>query len=127
MAEAAVVYPVAITMILLTIITGLGMYRHQEVAYLAREGARWASVHGPKYQTDQNAAAPTATDVMTNAINSKLVAITTSQLTPTLTWNVAATPPTITFKLNYTWVPGAYHTIIGTKTFTSTSTQLITY
>ena len=124
MAEAAIVYPVAISLIMLTIVAGLGMYRYQEVVFLAREGSRWASVHGPKYQTDQGASAPIASDVLTNAVIPKASGLQTGKLSSTLTWNTAATPPTVTYTLNFNWVPEA---ILGSKTFTSTSTQVITY
>jgi hypothetical protein len=50
--ESAVVYPVTFFIILALIIGGLGIYRYQEVAYLAREGARYAAVHGFNYWND---------------------------------------------------------------------------
>lgn len=124
LAEAAVVYPVAILLVIGTMIAALGIFRRNQIACLAREGARWASVHGPKYQADQQKAAPTAADVVANAVTPRMVGLDPNRLTPALSWNTAQTPPTVTFSLSYQWVP---ETLFPTRTFVSTSTQPITY
>jgi Flp pilus assembly protein TadG len=41
--------PVVFFLIFATIVGGMGVFRYQQVAALAREGARWASVHGSPY------------------------------------------------------------------------------
>ena len=46
------VYPVTILLLLGTVVLGLGVFRYQQVQCLAREGARYASVHGPQYAAD---------------------------------------------------------------------------
>ena len=50
--EAAIVIPVVMMLTLGTCSTAMGVYYYQLVATLAREGARWASVHGPTYQAE---------------------------------------------------------------------------
>ena len=50
--EVRVVYPVAILLLMGTIIVGLGIFRYQQLQSLAREGARYASVHGPTYASE---------------------------------------------------------------------------
>ena len=47
--EAAIVLPVVMMLILGTCSTAMGVYYYQLVATLAREGARYASVHGEQY------------------------------------------------------------------------------
>src|SRR5262245_33295485 len=47
--ESAFALPVALFLMMATAIGGLGMYRYQEVAHLARMGARHASTHGGNY------------------------------------------------------------------------------
>lgn len=47
--ESAVVLSVTLLLTMGLIVGGLGIFRYQEVAHLAREGARYASVHGGKY------------------------------------------------------------------------------
>jgi hypothetical protein len=50
--EAAIILPVAFFLIFGLIIGGLGVFRYCEVAHLARETARFASVHGGQYAKD---------------------------------------------------------------------------
>jgi len=56
MVECAIVYPVTFLLILGLIIGALGIFRYQQTAHLAREGARFASVHGGQYAQDNAAA-----------------------------------------------------------------------
>ena len=42
--EMAVVLPVLLFLLLMLIVGGIGVFRYQQVACLAREGARWGSV-----------------------------------------------------------------------------------
>ncbi len=50
--EFAVVAPVVLLFVFGLIVGGLGVFRYQEVAHLAREGARYASTHGGMYQQE---------------------------------------------------------------------------
>jgi Flp pilus assembly protein TadG len=50
--ECAVVYPAVFLLLFGLIIGGLGVFRYQEVASLARAGARYASTHGAQYRKD---------------------------------------------------------------------------
>jgi Flp pilus assembly protein TadG len=54
--EAAVVLPIAIFLVLATMVGGMGVSEYQQMAHIARETARFASVHGGQY-AKQNAAA----------------------------------------------------------------------
>jgi Flp pilus assembly protein TadG len=49
--EAAVVYPVLFALLFGLIVGGVGVFRYQQVACLAREAARYATVHGSDWQT----------------------------------------------------------------------------
>jgi Flp pilus assembly protein TadG len=50
--ECAIVYPVTFLLLLGIVIGGMGIFRYQEVASLARSGARYASTHGAQYRKD---------------------------------------------------------------------------
>jgi Flp pilus assembly protein TadG len=50
--ECALVYPATFLLILGLVITAQGIARYQEVAALARSGARYASTHGAYYRKD---------------------------------------------------------------------------
>ena len=119
-AECGVVYSITMLLIMGAVIEGLGVYRYEQISYLAREGARWAAVHGPTYQQEQSKAAPTSTDVLNNAILPNAIALDTTQLTCTLTMTASTASVTVT----YDWVPEGLFSPI---TFTSTSVMPISY
>jgi hypothetical protein len=52
--EAAVVLPLALFLLFGLVVGGFGIYRYNQIAHLARETARFASVHGGQY-AKQNA------------------------------------------------------------------------
>lgn len=52
MVESAVVYAALFFIIFGLFVAGTGVFRYQECAHLAREGARWASTHGHQYRSD---------------------------------------------------------------------------
>jgi len=131
--ECALIYPLTFMLILGILIGGLGMFRYQEVASLAREGARYASVRGAKYaQQVAGATAATQDDVYNNAIKPRLVMLDESQLNCTqsgvnwVTWpdgdNKQGSRVQVT--VSYTWIPEAY---MGGITLSSTSTMIISY
>jgi hypothetical protein len=120
-AECGVVYSLTMLLIIGTIIEALGVFRYQQISLLAREGARWASVHGPTYQQENNKTAPTSQDVLDNVITPMMVGLDPTQLTCTL--SMTATTASVT--LTYSWTPeGFFQTPI---TLTSTSVMPITY
>jgi Flp pilus assembly protein TadG len=57
--EAAVVYPVLMLLLFGLIVGGLGVFRYQQVALLAREGARAASVRGSRWEKETAQPSPT--------------------------------------------------------------------
>src|SRR5690349_3446918 len=79
--ECAFVYPLTFLLIMGLIISGLGVFRYQQVASLAREASRYASLHGASYQQATGKAAATPSDVYNKAVLPKAVALDPSQLT----------------------------------------------
>ena len=90
LAEAALVMPVLLMLILGTCIIGLGIFRYQQVATLAREGARYASVHGSQYVAVTGNATMTAANIYTNAILPMAAGLNTSHLTYQIQWGTKA-------------------------------------
>jgi Flp pilus assembly protein TadG len=134
--EAALVYPVAILLTLGLVIVAQGVYDYQQVAALAREGARWASVHGGQYQQDTGNAKATPSSVYNNAILPKAVGLDTTQLSYSITWDNASEIPTyddssgnvvtnnVYVTVTYRWVPVAY---LSPVTLQSTSVMAMQY
>lgn len=135
--ELAITCPIAFFLIFATIVGGLGVFRYQQVAALAREGARWASVHGTEYEMDTGKPAATAQDIFDKAIQPMAVALDATQLTYSVTWNSSNEPltvlsnyeepfgNTVTVRVNYTWFPEML--LVGPYTLTSTSTAQMVY
>ncbi len=139
MVECAVVYPAVFLLILGLMIGGLGIFRYQEVASLAREGARYASVHGTHFAQDAGVPSPTPSDIYHNAIVNRAVALDLSRLSYSITYNVSNEPfhttidsksniipiqNIVTVTLTYKWVPEAF---LGGITLSSTSVMPMSY
>ena len=135
--EFAITCPIVFFLVFAVIVGGLGVFRYQEVASLAREGARWASVHGALYAQETNQPAATPGDVYTNAIIPSAVGLDPSKLSYSVTWNHDNWPQwvdentqqpignTVTVTVTYQWFPELL--LAGPYTLTSTSTAQMMY
>jgi len=137
--EAALVLPLVLMFTLGLVVFGLGSYRYQQVAALAREGARYASVHGGQWAADvNNNTLTTPTDIYNHAIKPNAAGLDLSHLSnpPSVTYANSGQMPTytangntrtniVTVTVTYTWTPEAY--LGGTITLTSTSSMPISY
>jgi Flp pilus assembly protein TadG len=131
--EAAMAYNAFFLLIIGIIVVGLGVFRYQQVAWLAREGARYASVRGAQFAQETGKAAATTTDI-SNYVKGKAAGLDTTNLTVTTTWNTSnnLTDPstgkknTVSVTVRYAWVPEA---LLGgvTKYFQSTSVVPMSY
>jgi Flp pilus assembly protein TadG len=138
MVEAAIVTPIFLLIIFGMFIWGLRIFYYQQVARVARDASRWASVHGTVYaQTTSNTAA-TASAVYTNAIVPNATGLNLSNLTYSVTWNTSNSPyhqttasgvttnvaNTVTVTINYSYT-SIY--AFGGLTVTSTSTTVMSF
>jgi Flp pilus assembly protein TadG len=126
--EAAFAYPVLLFFVCAVIVIGLGVYRYQQVASLARVGSRYVCVHGSNYQTQTPGNPAAATDdTITTYIKDRAVGLDTTRLTvnvylenatPTdVDWDSSTKLPTYTdgsgntkkntvkVVVTYTWIP----------------------
>jgi Flp pilus assembly protein TadG len=134
--ESAIVIPIVLFLILATIVGGYGIFRYQQLAMLAREGARYASVHGGMYQAETGNSAATPQDVYNNAIV-PYATLDLSQLSYSVTWNADNMPysvnndyetptnNTVTVTVKYTWMPEVF--LVGPIVLSSTSTMPMSY
>src|SRR4029079_18993409 len=63
-----------------------GVYRFQQVATLARTGARYAAVHAGMYAAEQTASVVTANNLKDNVILPQSFGLETGSLTCALSW-----------------------------------------
>jgi hypothetical protein len=118
-----------------TIVVAMGVFAYQQVASLAREGARYASVRGAQYSSDTGNAMATSTSIK-SAITSMASGLDTSQLSVSASWdnssevvtyNDSSGNPTtnyVTVTVSYTWHPPLY---LSTMTLSSTSVMPMQY
>src|SRR5437588_435974 len=97
--EFAVIAPAVLILVIGLIVAGFGVYRYHEVASLAREGARWASVHGGQYTQEnfpasQSPPYTTPDDVYQNAILPRAVSLDPAHLGVQVAWDGPTKMPT---------------------------------
>jgi Flp pilus assembly protein TadG len=137
--EFALLLPILSLTLIGFLVLGAGVSRYQQLAAAAREGARWASVHGKQYARDTGQNAATAQDVYSQVIAPRLVGFNANLVTYSVTWNTDNEPyhvttdgsgnqtkvrNIVTVKVSYQWIPEAF---LGGKTLTSTSAMLMYY
>lgn len=136
--EVAIVLPLMLVLMLAAIDTAAGVYRFQQVATLAREGARYASVHAGMYSQELVKPVATADEVKTNAVMPRAVNLEDSQVTVTLTWVNGSSYPwsvsdatggrkanNVRVTVSYPWK--SLFLLGSTITLTSTSEMTICY
>jgi Flp pilus assembly protein TadG len=123
--EFAVVAPITFLLLIGVLVGGMGISRYQQVANLARESSRWASVRGSQYAKDTGKPAATAQDVYNNVISAEAVSFDMSQLNYTVNWTPDNTPMTgkVKVTITYQWMPEVF---LGGITLTSTSESVMT-
>jgi Flp pilus assembly protein TadG len=88
--ESAIVLPAVFLLMLGLLVGGLGVFRYQEMAHIARETARYASVHGSRYAADNPSAAAVDLAALKAYAASKAVSLDTTQWTITVQMTVFA-------------------------------------
>jgi hypothetical protein len=139
LAESAIAHAVVVVLTVMVVVVALGVFAYQMVGELAREGARWASVHGGQYAAETGNAVATGGPggtIETTAVMPKAVGLDTSQLQVSATsWSDPAEMPIylssgavvrnyVTVTVQYNWVPAAY---FSSMTISSTSTMPMQY
>jgi hypothetical protein len=138
--EGAMVYVIVVLLTIGAIVAGLGVYRYEQVASLAREGSRWICVHGSNYSATTGNAAASSTDLLSH-LQAESPGLDPKQLSVAVylisggtktSWDSSSKAPytlnaigevtgqnLVTVVVTYTWQAEA---LFGTTTMTSTST-----
>jgi Flp pilus assembly protein TadG len=139
MVEMAIILPVLLSIMFGLIIGAMGIFHYQQVAMLAREGARYASVRGGQYEQETGNASATPSTIYSQAILPRAAGLDTSALNnpPIVSWTDPSKMPvylhvasntwkinSVTVTVTYSWDPVA---IFPPMTLTSTSVMPITY
>lgn len=141
--ETALVYPILFLLVLGIIMLGIGVFRYQQVAHAAREGARWAAVHGAKYSQETGNPAATPQDVFDTVILPQMARVSSANISYAVTWNqdnrqtysyvytnpttgatsVRSRQNTVSVTVGYTWDTGFF----GVIPVSSTTVMTMSY
>jgi Flp pilus assembly protein TadG len=129
MVEAAVVYPVTMLLLIGTLVLGIAVFRYSQLQALAREGARYASVHGPTYASENpQASIASPLDIQKHVLTPMAAGL--DGLSCTVTWNpsppTTSSPSTVTVQVTYAWTPEAYFSKTPVN-LTASSTMPVVY
>jgi Flp pilus assembly protein TadG len=123
--ETAFVLPVIFLFLGGIVVGAYAVFSYHEVAALAREGARYASVHGTRYQAATSQTAATADDVYNNAIRPRMITLNPARVRYAVSWDATNAPGNlVTVHLEYDWLPPGF---FSGQTMSSTVTQQMTW
>ena len=120
--ECAAVYPVAILLLMGTVIMGLGVFRYQQIQFLARQAARYASVHGPTYASEKSQSTAATSSVLAY-VQGLAVGLDGLDCTA-VNYSSTTMPCTVSVTLTYNWSPGP---LFSSMKWTVTLTMPVTY
>jgi len=130
--ETGLVLSFTLLVILGLVVVGLGVFRYQQTAAVAREAARWASVRGGLYAQETGQPAATQDSVKNQVIPNFSSGLDPNSITVFgVTWDNASKMPIYFDSVNQVWKSNAVHVTIsyqwvpeaffGGVTLTSTS------
>jgi hypothetical protein len=146
--EAAIVLPVMMFLLMGLIVGGMGVFRYQQTACLAREAARWASVRGKQWELATGNTCPTEQEILNNAVLPMAVGLDSAKITMQIdlidgatgdvtAWDSSRKSPrsltgsnqtvsnSIRVRINYEWTPGVM--LPGSIHLTSTSVMPMSF
>ena len=129
--ESALVYPFLFLLMLGIVLLGVAVFRYQQVAHAAREGARWAAVHGARYSLENPSGTPgTAANVYTYGVLPAAGGLSLKSTDVAVSWNssneqtssvvvadpltgtrVATRTNTVSVTVTYSWDTGLFGTV----------------
>lgn len=136
--EFAIIAPATFLLLLGLLIGGLGVFRYQQVAHLARDASRYAAVHGTDYAQETGNPAATPTTIYNQVIAPNATGLDLSKLTYSVAWDTNNSPThtttvsgqtvtvtnTVTVTVTYQWIPEAF---LGGINLSSTSASVMFY
>jgi hypothetical protein len=134
--EYVLVLPIFVFFIQAMVVGGLGVFRANEVGWLAQESARWASVRGGQYSLDTGQPAATPNDVYQNVILPRSSLLDSTALNYSVTWDDSSKLPSyldannkvhtnrVTVTITYQWIPELF---LGGLTITRTAQMEVCY
>jgi hypothetical protein len=118
--EMAIVGPVAFLMLIGLLIGCVGIFRYNQVAALAHEGARWASVRGRNFEKLNHRKPITADEIRANVIEPRATGLALDRVECEMSLDKDHSVVSVTVR--YLWLPEAY---LGRITLSNTARMLV--
>jgi Flp pilus assembly protein TadG len=117
--EFALISPALMALLIGLVVGGLGIFRFHQVSSLAREAARYASVHGLDYSRETDQPAATQESIRDEVVLARSAGLRPELLICTVTWDESNAPRrvladmtvvnnVVIVTVSYQWVPEAY-------------------
>jgi Flp pilus assembly protein TadG len=90
--ELAIIYSALFLVLFGLILGAIAVFRYQQVAQLAREGSRWAAVHGAEWAREHSKPPTTPNDVYEKAIRPRAVSMEPSKMSYAVAWDTSQRP-----------------------------------
>ena len=104
--EIAIVLPLVMLLVIGLCVAELGAFRYQQIAALAHESARWASVHGKEYARQSKSSIATNQDIFESVIKPNAKGLDLKKLSHNVAWSEEEN--LVTVHIQYTWTPEAF-------------------
>lgn len=120
--EMALILPLLILVTIGLCVAQLGAFRYHQIAALAHESARWASVHGKEYVKQTNQHIANSNDIFENVIKPRAVGLNLSKLKHELVWEEDGN--VVHVSISFEWTPEAFFT---PRSISCTATSFASY
>ena len=120
--EMALVLPLLMLIVIGLCVAQAGAFRYHQVAALAHESARWASVHGKDFAKRHNKPMATSEQILQDVIRPRAVGLDLKRLDVSLKWDAECSMVEATVR--YEWMPEFFFV---PQTFSCTAVALATY
>ena len=120
--ELAIVLPTVILFLIGLCVAELGAFRYHQIAALAHESVRWASVHGKEYAKQTGGNIATRDDIFKNVLKPKAIGVDLNNIVCEVQWNEEQN--VVTVKIQYIWTPEAF---FAPQKISCTAIALATY
>jgi Flp pilus assembly protein TadG len=120
--EIAIVLPLVLLLMIGLCVAELGAFRYQQIAALAQESARWASVHGEEYARQSKTSIASDQDIFENVIKPNAQGLDLKKLYYNVAWDLEQN--LVTVRIVYTWTPEAF---FAPQQMTCTAISFATY
>lgn len=120
--EMALILPILLLIVVGLCVAQLGVFRYHQIAALAHESARWASVHGQVYSEQTDRPIANRDSILESVVRPNAAGLDLARLNLDVQWDSEYSLVTVT--VSYRWIPEAF---FAPQDLSCTAIALATY